>query len=147
MADESDEGANIGLALARDQLSEQLSGADSDDVKALGYLAVDIAAIAALVAAHAMLNRYWWASIVGFACSAAFLMFALRRQEFPSGPNPLEVYASMSASPRLDSIIALVGARLEVIRLRSTRRRFYQWSVWLLVVTSVGSVIGLLEVH
>lgn len=84
--------ATIALALARDQLGAQLAAADSDDVKALGYLAVDVAGSAALFATRDTLNSRWWWPTVGLAVAALRLIFALLKERYPGGPEPLEVY-------------------------------------------------------
>jgi hypothetical protein len=69
----SEAAARISFQLSRDQLGAELSGADSDDFKALGFLAVDVAAIALLVTVHKDLSRYWWTLTFGFALAAALL--------------------------------------------------------------------------
>jgi len=112
-------GSEMALSLARDQLSEQLSGVDSDDVKTLGYLGVDVAAALGVVAVHGQLNRFWGAYVVGFAVAALLAIVAIQRHVFYSGPDPLEVYFDVSPSPRLDVVNALVAARDEVKTPRS----------------------------
>ncbi|MBJ7594912.1 MAG: hypothetical protein JF886_08630 [Candidatus Dormibacteraeota bacterium] len=81
-------GSDIALTLARDQLSEQLSGVDSDDVKTLGYLGVDVAAAIGVVAVHGSLDRFWAAYVAGFALAAVLAIITLQRRVFYSGPDP-----------------------------------------------------------
>lgn len=141
------ETASVGLDLARDQLSEQLSGADADDVKSLGFLAADIAGVVALVSVHRELNRFWWISTLAFVVAAGLLIWALRRQDFRSGPDPLEVYFSASPTPALDAINGLQTARRDIVDKRSQRRRVYQASLVVFVISMVGSTVSFLVVH
>ena len=50
--------AEMAVNLARDQLLAELSRADGDDVRALGFLAFDLAGAAVIIAARASLDRF-----------------------------------------------------------------------------------------
>lgn len=136
-------GSDIALTLARDQLS----GVDSDDVKTLGYLGVDIAAAIGVVAVHGSLDRFWAAYVAGFALAAVLAIITLQRRVFYSGPDPLEVYFDSSPSPRLDVINSLLAARDEIKKRRRERRAVYLASVGTLIVTALGTVAANLGVR
>ncbi len=141
--------ASIALELARDQLAAQLAAADSDDVKALGYLAVDVAGSAALFATRDTLNARWWWPTIGLAAAALLLILALLKERYPSGPEPLEVYFGDSETPILDATFAVTAAREEVRRLRSRPRRAwaYRGSLTLTGISVVGGGIVLFGVR
>jgi hypothetical protein len=141
-----EEGPSPQLAfdMATAQLAEQLSGADSDDVKALGYLAVDIGGAAVIFAGHSGLNFLWPLCLSVFGVAALLLVLALRSSIYPTGPNPLEIYYDASETPVLDAILALETARAGVQRIREgSRRRLYRLSVAATVVAIVVSALAL----
>lgn len=143
------EAARLAVDLARDQLAEQLAAIDGDDVKALGFLAVEIAAMASLFASRQSLDTLWWLPCIGFGLAAALLMGALSRRRFRPGKEPLEVYFTDSTTPALDVVLALRAARLQIVQIRGSRwRRWpYNLSLALLAVSVVGGGVTLLGVH
>lgn len=143
------EAARLAVDLARDQLAEQLAAIDGDDVKALGFLAVEIAAMASLFASRRSLDSLWWLPSIGFGLAAALLMGALSRRRFRPGKEPLEVYFTDSKTPALDVVLALRAARLQIVQIRGSRwRRWpYNLSLVLLAVSVVGGGLTLLGVH
>ena len=141
--------ARLAVDLARDQLAQQLAAGDSDDVKALGFLAVELAAMATLFASRDSLNAIWWLPCCGFAVAAVLLLLALRRRSFHVGPEPLEVYFNPSATPSLDLVLELRAAREQVVQVRETRSRrwAYRASLVLLVLSLAGGGLTLLGVN
>lgn len=145
---EDDVRSRLAFELATTQLAEQLNGADSDDVKSLGYLAVDVAGGAAIFAGHAGLNSFWPAYVAGFAIAAVLLMIALRSTSYFTGPSPLEIYFDKSPTPSLDAILALTAARSAVHQQRlGAPRKFYRASIAMTIVTTAGSALALWLVH
>lgn len=144
---EPDPSSQLAFELASTQLQEQLNGADSDDVKALGYLGVDVGGAAAIFAAHASLNGAWPYCLAGFIAASVLLMLALRSRTFATGPRPIEVYFDGSATPYLDAIQALEKAGSAVRTLRQgTRRRLFRFSILVTIFTTALSLFAL-RVH
>ena len=140
--------SRLAFELATSQLAEQLNGADSDDVKSLGYLGVDVAGAAAIFAGHNGLNSFWPAYVAGYAIAAVLLMMALRSTSYFTGPAPLEIYFDASPTPHLDAILALAAARSNVHQKRlGTRRKLYRASIAMTVVATIGSAVALWLVH
>lgn len=140
--------SRLAFELASMQLAEQLNGADSDDVKSLGYLGVDVAGAAAIFAGHTGLNSLWPTYVAGYAIAALLLMIALRSTTYLTGPTPVEIYFDNSPTPRLDATLALTAARSAVHRKRlGARRNVYRASIAMTIVTTAGSALGLSLVH
>lgn len=146
---EQREAARLAVNLARDQLAEQLAAVDSDDVKALGFLAVEVAAMAALFATRTSLDGLWWLPCSGFGLAAVLLMTALGRRRFRPGKEPLGIYFSDTLTPALDLVLALRAARLQIVQVRGSksRRLPYTLSLVLLVLSLVGGGLTLVGVH
>jgi hypothetical protein len=124
----------VAIDLARDQLGEQLRRADRDEVKALALLAVDAAGVASLFGNR---GHHWWVPAAAYALAALLLLYVLRRQDYPTGPDPRELY--FRGAP-LEAVLALVEARDEVARLRRRfpRRAAYQAAIVLFLVATLG---------
>jgi hypothetical protein len=138
--------------LARDQLAAELSGADNDDVKALGFLAFDLAAAAGMVGIRTDLDRYWFFTVIGLGVSACLLIAALWRRTYKTGPNPREFYreAGQAADPEevaLLAMAAILAARATNEEIRRRKAQWYTASLVALIVTAVGSSLYLWLVH
>jgi hypothetical protein len=72
---------------AQAQLASQFRDADALDVKALGVLAIDGVALGVLIAAHDLLNRYWWAPAAALGLAGGFLLLAVWPRRLDEGPN------------------------------------------------------------
>lgn len=147
----SEAAAQVAFQLSRDQLSAELSGADSDDFKALGFLAVDVAAIALLVTVHKDLSRYWWTLTFGFALSATLLLVSLWRRDFDTGQRPREFYSEALADPGIlsaeDLLVfasgGLADSRQDDERTRERKAFWYTGSLACLIVVAVMSALVL----
>ena len=144
--------ARMAADLARDQLTAELSRADSDDLKALALLAFDLAGAALVIQAHASLNRFWWATAAGLGASACLLVVALWRRWLEPGPEPWKFYeeargAIEAKQVALVAVELLTQARDHDRRVRAGKARWYTASLLTLVVTVVGSGIYLWQVH
>lgn len=152
-ASPSETAARIGVDFARDRLSAALVGADGDDVKSLGFLAVDLAAIALIVGVRQDLDRYWYWVVVGLGVSAALLLIALWPRFYETGPDPIAFYERDTAGALdAEEVAALAIAGLAAARLHneSVRRRKAGWYTAGLM-TSIATVVAggsfLLWVH
>lgn len=145
--------AEMAVDLARDQLLAELSRADGDDVRALGFLAFDLAGAAVIIAARASLDRFWWAAAVGLGAAAALLVAALWRRPMETGPRPRDFYeqAQRESVDRQDVFLLaldlLTRARDHNRRVRAEKARWYTASLVTLIITVVGSGIYLWQVH
>jgi hypothetical protein len=144
--------AATAVALARDQLSAELGRSDSDDVKALGFLAFDLAGAALAIQARTSLNRFWWAAVAGLAASALLLVVALWRRRVYPGPAPRDFYKAASGVADREEVALLAidlvtRARDQNRQVRMGKARWYTASVITLLVTVVGSGIYLWQVH
>lgn len=148
----SEVAAQTAAALAHEELNAELTGADSDDVKALGFLAVDIAAVALIVSVRRDLDRYWFWTVIGLGASAVLLFGALWRRTFKTGPVPDEFYETAASAGDAEQValLALEGlavARTHNERVRRNKGRWYKASLVALAVTAVGGGIYLPVVH
>jgi hypothetical protein len=149
----SETAARIGVDLARDELSAELASADSDDVKSLGFLAVDLAAIALIVSVRHDLDRYWYWVAVGLGLSATLLLVALWPRLYTTGPDPMAFYEDDTAEARdaqhvaVLAIAGLSAARQHNESVRRHKGRWYTAGLVTSIVTVVGGGSFLVSVH
>jgi hypothetical protein len=99
----------------QDRLDSQFRDNDALDLKALGILAVDAAAVAALVAAHQVLNGFWWIPALGLAAAGLLLTVSIWPQEFDSGPDWREFYETYGGGTAIDVSRQMLAEMLEAI--------------------------------
>jgi hypothetical protein len=75
------------IAQARARLASQLRGSDSLDIKALGVLAADAAALGVLIAAHDAINPRWWIAALFLSAGGFLLLIAVWPRKLDEGPN------------------------------------------------------------
>lgn len=80
------------IARVQARLDGQMRDNDALDVKALGVLGADAAAIAVLVAVHTSINRFWWVPALGLAAAGLLFLAAIWPRSFDVGPNWREFY-------------------------------------------------------
>jgi hypothetical protein len=96
----------IGLVVeqATVRLENQFRNVDALDVKALGVLGADAAALALLVATHDSLNNLWWLPTCGLAVSGlllllcAWLLYVWPR-DLDEGPNLRSFFETLAVGP------------------------------------------------
>jgi hypothetical protein len=81
---------DLAIRQAQARLEMQFRNTDALDVKALGVLAADAAAIGVLVATHSSLNRFWWIPCAGLAVAGLLLLISVRPRELDQGPDIFE---------------------------------------------------------
>lgn len=135
--------------MARAKLEREYAGYDSDDTKALGYLALDAAAVAGIVVAHTVFRHIWFWSALTYAVAAALLLIELRQRRLPTGPDPDTLYFGTQHAPILDAIEAYSAAAFQVERVRRSRARrwTHMLSVGLTIGASVGTATAYLVLH
>jgi hypothetical protein len=84
--------ADAARDLAYRQLDPQIQASNNFDAKALGLLAFDDAALAAILAAPALFNEHWEIPALVLGISAAFAIFAMRKSDWDEGPDPRDFY-------------------------------------------------------
>ncbi|HEY8777360.1 MAG TPA: hypothetical protein VIM33_12895 [Gaiellaceae bacterium] len=80
------------IAQAQARLASQFRLSDSLDVKALGVLAADAAALGVLIAAHDAINPHWWIAALILSVGGVLLLIAVWPRELDEGPNLREFY-------------------------------------------------------
>lgn len=92
-----DEQAVLDMLLPRAQarIEGQLRDNDALDAKALGFLGLDAAAIALMVAVREAVNELWWIPAVALGCAAALLLAAVWPRSFDVGPDTRRFYETM----------------------------------------------------
>jgi hypothetical protein len=81
------------------EIELQLGDSDALDVKALGMLAAEGAAVALLVASHDDLYRLWSLSAVFFGLAAVCHLVVIWPKKFEIGPDLAASYESLKATP------------------------------------------------
>ena len=76
------------------QINAQLAADDAVDLKALGVLAADAAAVGVLVASHPSLNPFWWVPMAVLAAAGLVLLVVVYPVELETGPRWTEWYAT-----------------------------------------------------
>ncbi|HEY3921995.1 MAG TPA: hypothetical protein VGL76_07755 [Gaiellaceae bacterium] len=85
------------------QINAQLAADDAVDLKALGVLAADAAAVGVLVASRPSLNPFWWAPMVVLALAGLVLLFVVYPVELETGPRWTQWYATFGGSAFADA--------------------------------------------
>jgi hypothetical protein len=136
--------AKVAVEHAAAQLDAQMGDSDTLDLKALGLLTVDVAAITILVATHESLNRFWWIAAALLGVGAFFFLAAQRLTEFDRGPDILEFRSeNTGASPvritetMLSDLLLACDRNEPVLR---QKIRNVEWGSRFLVV---GVILGL----
>jgi hypothetical protein len=131
-------------ASAPSQFERGLNEWDSQDTRALGFLAFDAALAAGLVATYESLHSGWWAAAAGFAVSGAFLIWALWNRPVEYGPNLIDFHDEMRHFSGVDAARAMLEELTEVADINAenlrTKANAYSIGFGLLVVSLIGSV-------
>jgi len=94
---------------AQAQIAAASGDSDSHDVKALGLLGADVAAIIGLTAARPALPALWWVAVVALALCVPCLLYTIGERDFVLGPDLPKVYAQTIEGPALDAAVDLLG--------------------------------------
>lgn len=97
----SDEQRIIDLSVAQAQarLDNQFRNVDALDLKALGVLAADVAALGVVIATHGGLNRLWWLPAIGLAVAGALLLVCVWPRALDEGPSLREFFIAFGGGP------------------------------------------------
>jgi hypothetical protein len=126
-------------------LSQQV---DSDDAKAIGFFAGDIAAIGLLIILQSSLHRFWWVPALGFLVSAALFFCALWPREFALGPDLAEFFHDWAGGTELVANRKMLALLLKSIReneqLIRGKKPWSRWGRLTLIPTAVAAAALLL---
>jgi hypothetical protein len=92
--------AEITLALAESLYGEELSAADTIDLKAVGLGTADVAALTILVTFHRDVSQ-WWAAAILLVISGVCFFTVLRRRFWWLGTEPRKFWDENTDRPRL----------------------------------------------
>jgi len=108
---------------AQSQLDAQLAGDDAVDLKALGVLGADAAAIGVLVAAHTALNSLWWIPMTALAVAAILLLVVVWPVRLEQGPRWDVFYETFGNAEPIDVGRQMLSDLTEATALNATRMR------------------------
>lgn len=130
------------------RLDGQFRDSDALDVKALGLLGADAAALAVLVATHDALSRLWWIPAVGLGIAGMLLLAAVWPRTMDSGPDWRRFYdrwggaiPAQAARQMLVELLAAVETNDAQARKAHGKNVVFKLAFALLVVSLVGSGI------
>jgi len=88
---------------AQSQLDAQLAADDAVDLKALGVLGADAAALGVLVAAHSSLNPFWWVPMAVLSAAGLVLLVVVYPVKLDSGPRWTAWYEEFGGGTAADA--------------------------------------------
>jgi hypothetical protein len=145
---DADEIVRLAVERTQAQLDAQLASDDAVDLKALGVLGADAAAMGVLVAAHGSLNPLWWVPMAVLAAAGLVLLWVVYPVELQTGPRWTEWYAVFGAGSFGEAgrqMLVDLTAALDVnrVKLRRNGRRFKVGFVLVLIGLVRCAVAGL----
>ena len=109
---------------ATGRLENQFRDVDALDVKALGVLAADAAALALLVATHNSLNNLWWLPTCGLAVSGLLLLLCVWPRDLDEGPNLRSFFEAFGGRPYPEVALQMLGELLAAVDENEARTPF-----------------------
>jgi hypothetical protein len=97
------------VSQTRTRLEAQLQDTDEIATKALGVAAVDVAALALVVAVRDDLSRVWWVPVLCYGAAGILFLAAVWPREFDAGPDPVTFYDRFGGGTRLDASRAMLS--------------------------------------
>jgi hypothetical protein len=129
---------------AQTRIDGQLRDGDALDAKALGFLGVDAAAIALMVAVRNEVNELWWVPTGVLGSAAVFLLAAVWPRSFDVGPDTRRFYETMGGSTRLDATRQMLSELLAAVDANDkqvpAKRRLFKAGFTLLVIGLLGAL-------
>jgi hypothetical protein len=131
---------------ALSRLEAQLRDNNALDLKALGVLGADAAALGVLIAAHDALSRLWWIPAAGLGVAGFLLLVTIWPRKLDGGPNWREFYETFGGGTARDVGRQLLAELLAAIdeNERRTRARkpnaVFKGGLLLMAVSLLASV-------
>jgi hypothetical protein len=95
---------------AQSRLDAQLRVVQGLDLKALGLLGADAAAVGVLIAIHGAVNRLWWLDAASLAVAGLLLLIAVWPRSFDFGPSLRAFYDAHGRGAAVLIMLCLIGA-------------------------------------
>jgi hypothetical protein len=136
------------VARAQSRLDAQQRDVQGLDLKALGLLGADAAAVGVLIAVHSAVNRFWWLDASGFAVAALPLLVTVWPAPFDVGPSWRAFYEAFGSGAALDVAHHMLAELLEAVASndRVARARKPDALIRLSLVLITSSLIGAVPV-
>jgi hypothetical protein len=133
---------------AQSRLDAQLRVVQGLDLKALGLLGADAAAVGVLIAIHGAVNRLWWLDAAGLAAAGLLLLIAVWPRSFDFGPSLRAFYDAHGSGAAVDVARHLLAELLAAIETndRIARAHKAEALVELSLVLSMLCLIGAIPV-
>jgi hypothetical protein len=145
--------SDVARDLAYRHIDAQLQASDNFDAKALGVLAFDGAALAAILADNSLFNGHWVIPALLVSFSGLFAILMLQKSGWDLGPDPKEFYedeesmglgVGSAARANVDLVSELGGPTGSISGNETILRRrswFYGWALWTTVFAGVAGAI------
>jgi hypothetical protein len=99
---------------AQAQYDQALHRWSALDAKAFGLIAVVVAVVGGLAAAHTEIHRAWWAPAAGCAVAGVFFVRTISRRDLFVGPDVIDFHDEMRAKSPLDAARTMVEVITDV---------------------------------
>jgi hypothetical protein len=145
---EADEQAILDMLVSqtRARVSEQLQNSDELGTRALGVAAVDVGALALVVAVRGDLSRFWWVPVLCYLLAGGLLLGTVWPRVFDAGPEPRTFYERYGGGTRLDASRAMLSELLAAKDtndpLLSVKNRVFKWGFGILIVAILVSLLA-----
>jgi len=145
-ADDEEVVVQMLVARAQSRLDAQLRVLQGLDLKALGLLGADAAAVGVLIAIHDAVNRLWWLDASGLAVAGLLLLIAVWPRSFDVGPSLRTFYDTHGSGAAVDVARHLLAELLEAIETNDRVTRTHEaetlveLSLALIVLCLIGAV-------
>jgi hypothetical protein len=114
------------VAHAQARLDSQLRVEQGRDIRALGLLGADVAALGVLIAVHGAVNRFWWMVASGLGVAGSLLLVTVWPRKLDLGPSVRSFYEAFGSGATLDLARQMLAELLEATeandRLTRTRK-------------------------
>jgi hypothetical protein len=134
------------VARAQSRLDAQHRDVQALDLKALGLLGADAAAVGVLIAVHSAVNRFWWLDASGFAVAAVLLLVIVWPAPFDVGPSWRAFYEAFGSGAALAVGRQMLAELLEAVasndRVAKARKpdTLIRLSLVLIVLSLIGAI-------
>jgi hypothetical protein len=132
---------------ALSRLEAQLRDDNARDLKALGVLGADAAALGVLIAAHDAVSRLWWVPAAGLTVAGLLLLVTVWPRKLDEGPNWREFYDTFGGGTASDvgrQMLAELLAAIDENERRTRTRKpnaVFKVGLILMAVSVVTSVL------
>src|SRR5712691_4429695 len=101
--------ADLVVPAAQERFYSGVRDWDALDTKAVGFLAIDAAAIGVLVAVHRVVNDLWWAPAAVCGIAGGLLVASIWPRNFVLGPDLFDLHDGMRDASPLEAAREMVN--------------------------------------